>query len=119
MNLKYKRLPNFYYRCGLLNHSLKDYLEQVEDINQEVEGCLQYGAWLRGEPIRRNGRETTQTRQRGNTDISQQANGFGTAKPKEFICVPIEAKESDRGHMPSPSNLRDSQPWEIPNSEAL
>ena len=34
VNFKYKRLPNFYYRCGLLSHALKDCLENNDYNNQ-------------------------------------------------------------------------------------
>ncbi|KAK9994125.1 hypothetical protein SO802_023828 [Lithocarpus litseifolius] len=54
---KYERLPNFCYKCGRLDHGEKDCLEITNSINGEGEGCMQYGAWLRGEPRRRGGRE--------------------------------------------------------------
>lgn len=47
-----KRLPNFCYHCGLLSHALKD-CPTSPVVAQTEEECLQYGAWLRGKPIRR------------------------------------------------------------------
>ncbi|KAK7835145.1 hypothetical protein CFP56_023794 [Quercus suber] len=44
-------------RCGLLEHDLKDCLESMGNNKAEEKGDLQYGAWLRGEPIRRGGLE--------------------------------------------------------------
>ncbi|KAK7857388.1 uncharacterized protein CFP56_017742 [Quercus suber] len=55
VSFKFERLPNFCYRCGLLNHALKDCTEGHGHSSDEGASCLQYGAWLRGEPIRRNG----------------------------------------------------------------
>ena len=53
---KYERLPNFCYRCGLLNHGLRDCPEgKMEDMTES--SPLQYGAWLRGEVSRRGGDE--------------------------------------------------------------
>lgn len=51
INFNYERLPNFCYNCGLLSHALKDCLNSSE-IPQQIINNLQYGAWLRGEPIR-------------------------------------------------------------------
>ena len=56
---KYERLPNFCYRCGLLEHDLKDCTRKDEVDKNGERGELQYGAWLRGEPVRRMGWEST------------------------------------------------------------
>ena len=57
VNFKYERLPNFYYRCGFLNHSLKECSEGQDQRDKEEVSQLQYGSWLRGEPMRRGGKE--------------------------------------------------------------
>ena len=53
MQLKYERLPNFCYRCGFLNHTLKDCSELSEKTAAGGDVEIQYGAWLRGEFVRR------------------------------------------------------------------
>lgn len=58
VQFKYERLPNFCYRCGLLNHALRDCPEPSDLDGQSEEEQLQYGAWLRGEPGRRGVVET-------------------------------------------------------------
>ena len=57
VHFKYECLPNFCYRCGLLEHDLKECLESAGSDKVEERGDLQYGAWLRGEPARRSGGE--------------------------------------------------------------
>ena len=54
---KFERLPNFCYRCGLLDHGEKDCPERKDGENFREEERKQYGAWLRGEPGRSSGRE--------------------------------------------------------------
>lgn len=50
VQFKYERLPNFYYRYGLLSHALKD-ASPIK--GRTVEEGLQYGAWLHGDPYGR------------------------------------------------------------------
>ena len=54
---KFERLPNFCYRCGLLDHGEKDCPERKDGENYGDEERKQYGAWLRGEPGRSSGRD--------------------------------------------------------------
>ena len=51
---KYERLPNFCYKCGMLSHGLRDCPEGKVEALSELP-ALQYGAWLRGEVLRRGG----------------------------------------------------------------
>ena len=53
VQLKYERLPNYCYRCGFLNHTLKDCSELSEKTAAGGDVEIQYGAWLRGEFVRR------------------------------------------------------------------
>ena len=60
---KYERLPNFCYRCGMLDHAIKECSKGPLVNEWEEEGSLQYGAWLRGDPWKRYGEDTTQSGQ--------------------------------------------------------
>ena len=53
VRFKYERLPNFCYRCGLLEHDLKDCTQKDGADENENRGELQYGAWMRREPARK------------------------------------------------------------------
>ena len=53
IQLRYERLPNFCYRCGILSHALRECLETTDTNGQNEEEHMQYGAWWRGEPGRR------------------------------------------------------------------
>ena len=53
VQFKYERLPKFWYRCGLLSHTLKDCLEAGEHNTLGEKEELQYRAWLCGEIFRR------------------------------------------------------------------
>ncbi|XP_075665158.1 uncharacterized protein LOC142634778 [Castanea sativa] len=44
VNFKYERLPNFCYRCGFLDHSLKECSEGQTEGGKEGTSQLQYGA---------------------------------------------------------------------------
>lgn len=52
---KYERLPNFCYRCRLLEHDLKDCTQKKEIDKTGDMGEFQYGAWIRGESVRKSG----------------------------------------------------------------
>lgn len=57
---KYERLLNFCHNCGLLSHDLRDCSEIQGGGNQIDQGKLQYGAWFRGEIMRKSSREPIQ-----------------------------------------------------------
>ena len=54
---KYERLPNFCYRCGMLDHGEKVCSKSMPREENGEKGNAQYGPWLRGEPWRRANRE--------------------------------------------------------------
>ena len=59
---KYECLPNFCYRCGLLEHDLKECPKSKEEARNDVMEDLQYGAWMRGVPVKRLGWEPHHTK---------------------------------------------------------
>lgn len=74
---KYERLPNFYYNCGLLSHDLKDCTEVQGSGKQLDQGKLQYGAWLRGEILRKPGREPVHKSNKEATEKFHESNKNG------------------------------------------
>ena len=57
VQFKYERLPNFCYRCGLLEHDQRECSEKVGHGKGDEKEELQYGAWMRGDPVKRWGME--------------------------------------------------------------
>ena len=58
VHFKYERLPNFCYRCGLLEHDQRECSESMGFDKGDEKGDLQYGAWMRGDPVKRLGVES-------------------------------------------------------------
>ena len=69
MLFKYERLPNFCYNCGLLDHDLKDCPKSKGDVRNVGLAELQYGAWMRGDPVKRSGWESHLTKKTGGEGI--------------------------------------------------
>ena len=84
VNFKYKRLPNFCYQCGLLNHTLKDCPENGEENNRTEREELQYGAWLRCDIIRRSSQDQNRAGvgRGANTDTSRWNDGAEAERMK-------------------------------------
>ena len=68
VQFKYESLPNFCYHCGILSHVLKECTEVKNNGGRPDLKTLQYGAWLRGEVMRKSIREVTQTGGKGPLD---------------------------------------------------
>ena len=60
IRVKYVKLPDFCYACGLLGHNYKNCEHYVEGLDEEE---LQYGSWLRASPLKP---------RRRNTELEQQ-----------------------------------------------
>ena len=80
VNFKYERLPNFCYRCNLLNHALTNYIEGQEHNSSVEVSFLQYGAWLRGELVRRGRKEIIRPRARSDAKSSPETTKGRTIK---------------------------------------
>lgn len=96
VNFKYERLPNFCYWYGMLDHAIKECPERSLENGSVEEGNLQYGAWLRGDPWRRNGRDTTQSGMGRGHENRQRSTTSETRKLVECPCV-TEAEEGRVG----------------------
>ena len=109
VNFKYERLPNFCYRCGLLNHTFKDCPENGEERSRTEDEELQYGAWLRGDIIRRAlqdhnrasfGREASPDTSQWNDGVETERRnwGGGGSRPKttKHGGKPADPAKSDR-----------------------
>ena len=72
---KYERLPNFCYRCGMLDHGEKECLEQAPVEESGEKGNAQYGPWLRGEPGRRANKEVESTGEGGRPNNKHRVEG--------------------------------------------
>ena len=58
VQFKYERLPNFCYKCGLLEHDQRECSESMGFGKGDEKDELQYGAWMRGDPVKRWGVES-------------------------------------------------------------
>ena len=47
MFFKYEQLPNFCYKCGMLDHGEKECPKKEQGEDSGSRGSLQYGLWLR------------------------------------------------------------------------
>nr|POE81554.1 hypothetical protein CFP56_18702 [Quercus suber] len=75
VHFKYERLPNFCYRCGLLEHDLKECPKSVGNDKGDEREDFQYGAWLRRDPIKRLGGEYSFAKKKEGGDTKNRAKG--------------------------------------------
>nr|POE67963.1 hypothetical protein CFP56_75730 [Quercus suber] len=102
-------------KCGLLNHSLRECSERQASGDKDGASHLQYGAWLRGEPMRRGGREVVAqgarreaTESKGAPEVSSTAPAEQRNTVKERNMVK-ECPEERGGHVDDKSNQEGSQ----------
>ena len=112
VSFKFERLPNFCYRCGLLNHALKDCKEGIELNKVEGAEVLQYGAWLRGDPIRRGGYEMPRSGFRNEGEGSSKKSEDRTAKTPAVSRVPRKDTETDKDHGAEKTTLKICSPMQ-------
>ena len=108
VQLKYERLPNFCYRCGLLNHTLKDCSESSERIAVGGDEELQYGAWLRGEFVRRSSHDPNSYGSEKSVGTrSWEANAVAE-KGSEVLQARGSTKKDGKEHVPNLTTLEKS-----------
>ena len=98
MSFKFERLPNFCYRCGLLNHVLKDCTEGNVHNKDDGENVFQYGAWMRGDLIRRNGVELFRSGVRAEAEGSAEKSEVRMGKSSMMSQIP--RKDTGAGKNP-------------------
>ncbi|XP_010679627.1 uncharacterized protein LOC104894942 [Beta vulgaris subsp. vulgaris] len=59
VEIKYERLPTFYFTCGVIGHIERDCLKSTDDGREEEK---QWGAWLRASPRKRRQRLEEETK---------------------------------------------------------
>ena len=107
---KYERLLSFCYRCGLLNHALKECIEGQENSKPNGVNHLQYRAWLRGELIRRGGKELNKLETQGDKMGNPRIAEARTTKLPKRAHRSTEESMVDGNHVHKAINLADSNP---------
>ncbi|KAK7844675.1 uncharacterized protein CFP56_010616 [Quercus suber] len=109
---KFERLPNFYYGCGLLNHAIKDCPEGWAEKSKLEESNKQYGAWLRGDPWRKNGWDLAQGGSgKGFVARSTPAGDF-LKKQSELTGMEDTGEGKEGDHVQLIPNIKQNIPWE-------
>ena len=119
VSFKYERLPNFNYRCGLLNHALKDCNEGHEHSKEEGANVLQYGAWLRGNLIRRGGYEMFKYGVRNDAKGSSEKIEDRIVRTPAVSHIPRKETRAGRDHGSEKTTLKDSNPMQGGDGIAL
>ena len=112
VSFKFERLPNFRYKCGLLNHALKDCTKGYEPNKDKEANILQYGAWLRGDPIRRNGFKMFKSRVKTDAEGSSEKTEDRTVRPLTMSQIPMKDTRVGRDHRFEKKILKDSVPMQ-------
>ena len=98
IRLKYVRLPDFCYVCGLLGHTYQN-CERYDE-RQEEEG-MQYGSWLRASPLkprRRSAEIEQQEEKRLLLAYRAQREGKGARARLDFNTSTLGAQKGVGGH---------------------
>ena len=113
---KYERLPNFYYKCGLLSHELRDCAKIEGSGNQLDLKNLQNGAWLRGEIIRKPVRESFQNGNKEAMDKNEDPDKGGGGIPEGVAleggykeAIVLQPPEGSKGFYGNPK-VKDTSP---------
>ena len=112
INFKYEKLPNLCYNCGMHSHVLKDYPSSSKN-PQQKNGDLQYGAWLRGDPIRRGFKDSFKP----GTGVEDEGRSWVAAERTKVRVMQIHVVKEKEGcgedHVPRLDSRGDARPaWE-------
>lgn len=110
VSFTYERLPNFYYRCNLLNHTLKYCAEGLEHSKEEGASVLQYGAWLKGDPICWSGNEMVKYEVRNDAKGSSEKTEARTVRSSALSDLPRKETRASREHGSEKTTLKVSNP---------
>lgn len=92
----------------MLNHAMKECPEKSTENNQPTEECKQYGAWMRGEPLRWSGWDKNQTGAGASALNRHNPTGSEPKKPWPQSSGSEEGQGGDGGHVRTPSNTEPS-----------
>ena len=67
----------------MLEHGEKDCLEKMSSGNGDGEDCMQYGAWLKGEPARRVGKDQGKMEEVNRPKVSSSREETAARKPTQ------------------------------------
>lgn len=112
ISLKYERLPDFCFFCGIIGHTLKDCDNRVLS-NSHMNDLLEYGNWLRAlpssTPFASNRRSS---RPPDNTTPSSHTNQPTTHNPPSFFETPLQTA-TETYQPPSSHNIMESPTFDI------
>ena len=120
VQLKYERLPNFCYRCGFLNHTLKDCSEPSEQTAVGGDEELQYRAWLRGEFVRRSNNDPSFYGPTKGGGTRRWEASTEAEKGPELLQARGNSKKDGKEHVPNLMTLeKNSLTWREMSAEVL
>ena len=114
---KYERLPNFCYRCGMVDHGEKECLEQAPVEESGEKGNAQYGPWLRGEPGRQASKEMDSTEEGGGLNNKHKEEGIERGMRNQQGKSTAPDQQTKNGGVTAARTIRSAGLSPRPNAE--